>query len=230
MKYDSKQYLYNKLLEYNIGDETIHTLLKIFGDNFYIRPGSLDYYEVDVNTPGIKCNNFSFENHDLICYEIDIIGYYTKVKIIGQFGALPVRITLYSIISKEKINFDLTIIDREEKGVYLFDSNVIIGYSDNRPANIYYYDLEAYKCLRDNYNYSDKQLLKLDEKAISKLGIEPDEIINPTFAELKVHSSIELLHNILTTMKSSELLDLFQEVSDNHSKEKEKTKVKHRLQ
>ena len=227
MKYDSKQYLYNKLLEHHIGDETIHTLLKIFGDNFYIKPGSLNiYYEDDVTTPIVRCNNFSFENHDLICYEIDIIGYYTKVKIIGQFGTLPIRITLYPIISKEKINFDLTIIDSEKKGLYMFDSNRIIGYSNNHPTNISYYDLEAYKCLRENYNFSDNQLLEIDEKAISKLGIEPDEIINPTFTELKADSSIELLHNILTTMKSSELLDLFQKVADNHSKEKEKTKVK----
>jgi len=227
MKYNSKQYLYNKLLENNIGDETIFTLLKIFGDNFYIKPGSLNiYYEDDVTTPIVKCNDFFFENQELICYEINIIGYYTKVKIIGKYDDLPVRIILYPIISKEKINFDLSIIDRKEKGLYMFDSNRIIGYSNNHPTNISYYDLEAYKCLRENYNFSDDQLLEIDEKAISKLGIEPDEIINPTFTELKVDSSIELLHNILTTMKCSELLDLFQKVADNHYKEKEKTKVK----
>ena len=222
MKYSSYNYLYSTLIRNKMGNETINTIFDIFGNDFYIEPGSLNYLENEQKSSKyVECSSFKPQNKELKISKICFEGYKANISIYGNYNNLPIKIEIRPKIWEKYATFEIKIIEPKKKGIYMFYSEKLI-----KEPCIIHYDIEAYECLRNNYNLKNEEILEENYGTIGTLGISPDESLDTSFEKLKVSSSFEFINKILTTMKCSELLDLFQELLNNYSTEKEKTKVK----
>ena len=228
MNFDSKNYMFYKLLDTNNGldSENISAIIDLLGD-FKVRPGSLKVVEKeDVIGLAVECNSFAPENIEWntlrnigISYNlIDMEGFYN-----GNQIKLCINDAYFYNASKNDCNFAMTIINKS-KGIHTLKSNqfALTNSSISYKPLYAFYDKNTLESLINNYGYDMDSLYNIDPLKLDKEGIIPDKSCFTSCEELGFDKKYEFVHSLLTDMRYEDLENKFDDiVSDKEEKNSE---------
>lgn len=225
MKFDSKTYLFYKILE-QVGEKNVilaKYIVKMLGD-FKVEPGSLvttrsldddvvttsSVYFVPENKD-LAISSFSFSTKNTYDHNIELAGLYN-----GNIFKINMKgITLSS--GDFKCNFSITIID-ENKGISFFASSAFNPLTSKYGPFFCNYDHDTLDSLICNYNLKIDEILKFDPNVLCRLGIDPDNINFFEFKDINFRNSLSFLDNFFKSLSYDDYLKMISDFNkDNDS-------------
>ena len=221
MNYDSKSYLFYKLLDSIKGYECedASAVVELLG-NFRLRPGSLNVVQKEhVNGPSIESEGFAPENIQWNTLKNISISY-GSIEIEGYYNGNQIKISISNAQKSNEEESDcgltMVIIDKS-KGIHCYNS---AQYSGDSLSHLYqplyaFYDENTLDTLINCYGYDEEALFNLAPRILDKEGFTPDKSCYTSIEELGFEKETDLIKSILTTMPYEELENKFDSIVNN---------------
>ena len=215
MQFSSKAYLYYFILngESDINKDCISDMVDILGE-IDIKPGSLNKKDGNYKWDKISYGEARLENSNIFGVELECSSK-GNIFVLGYINSNPILLGISKIDPENKsARISFSIIEKD-KGLHMFATDMYCPHFGADLTKYSFYDVGTLKALKEDFGYSEKQILDMDSNGLKKLGFSPDDISYIRNEELGL-DTYTFAHKILTSASFDNLKEDLENLNGNN--------------